>query len=290
MTEKFIDTQYEDLLEYVLENGQVRGDRTGTGTISVFSPPKIQYDLANGFPLITTKKVHMKSITHELLWFLSGDTNVKYLQENGVKIWNEWVKDESGELGPVYGAMWRAMPNPYFYMNEEEAPFKNGNEKPTIDQISDLMDSLKNNPESRRHMLTTYFPPAAPYQALPPCHSYGQFYVENDGRLSFQWYQRSWDLLLGSPFNLASYALMVHMFAQQLGLEVGTLSAVAGDAHIYSNHVDQVKLQLSRKDEAFVFPDLKILRKPDSIFDYKYEDFEIVGYQSHDAIKAPIAV
>lgn len=290
MTEKTIDTQYENLLEYTLKNGEVREDRTGTGTISTFAPPQLRWNMKNGFPLVTTKNVHMKSIIHELLWFLSGDTNVKYLQDNGVRIWNEWVKDESGELGPVYGAMWRNLPNPYFYMPEEEAPYKTGEETATIDQLAELVEGIKNNPYSRRHILATYFVPAVSYQALPPCHSWLQFYVSSDGKLSLQWYQRSWDLLLGGPFNIASYALLLHMVAQQTNLEPHELIVVAGDAHVYSNHVEQVKLQLSRVPEAHVFPELLIKRKPETLFDYKFEDFEVVGYQHHPTIKAPIAV
>lgn len=286
---KYVDTQYENLLNFVLENGEVKGDRTGTGTISYFSPPQLRWNMKNGFPLITTKNVHMKSIIHELLWFISGDTNVKYLQDNGVRIWNEWVKDESGELGPVYGAMWRRLPNPYFYMSDEEAPFKTGEEKPSIDQLAEVIEAIKTNPDSRRHILATYFVPAVPYQALPPCHSWIQFYVSN-GKLSLQWYQRSWDLFLGGPFNIASYALLLHMVAQQTGLEPHELIFVGGDAHIYSNHVEQVKLQLSRVPEAHVFPDLVIKNKPDSIDGYKFEDFEIVGYDHHPTIKAPIAI
>lgn len=286
---KTVDTQYENLLKLVLDNGAQKTDRTGTGTISMFSPPQLRWNMSNGFPLITTKNVHFKSILHELLWFLSGDTNVKYLQDNKVKIWNDWVKDESGELGPVYGAMWRNMPNPYYYMNDEEAPFKTGKEKPTIDQISELIEGIKTNPDSRRHIIATYFPPAAPYQALPPCHSWIQFYV-NDGKLSLQWYQRSWDLLLGGPFNIASYALLLHMVAEQTNLTPHELIMVGGDVHIYSNHIEQVKLQLSRVPEARTFPDLKINRKPDTIFDYKFEDFEISDYNPHPSIQAPIAV
>lgn len=289
MNTKTTDTQYEDSLKNILENGAVKTDRTGTGTISLFAPAQLRWDMANGFPLITTKKVHVKSIIHELLWFISGDTNVKYLQDNGVRIWNDWVKDESGELGPVYGAMWRKMPNPYYYMSKEEAPYKTGEEKPTIDQLAELVEGIKNNPDSRRHILATYSPPAVPYQALPPCHSWLQFYV-NDGKLSLHWYQRSWDVLLGGPFNIASYALLLHMVAQQTGLKAHELVVSGGDFHIYSNHIEQVKLQLSRVPEAFVFPDLVINRKPESLFDYKFEDFEIVGYESHPAIKAPIAV
>ncbi len=289
MTEKQVDLQYENLLKLVLETGAKKGDRTGTGTLSVFSPPQLRWNMANGFPLITTKNVHMKSIIHELLWFISGDTNVKYLQDNGVRIWNDWVKDESGELGPVYGAMWRNMPNPYFYLTDEEAPFKTGDEKPTIDQLAEVIESIKTNPDSRRHIIATYFPPAVPYQALPPCHAWIQFYVA-DGKLSLQWYQRSWDIFLGGPFNIASYALMLHMVAQQTGLQPHELIFVGGDAHIYSNHIEQVKLQLSRVEEAYVFPDLVIKRKPESIDGYKFEDFEIVGYEHHPTIKAPIAV
>ncbi len=288
MVEKYIDTQYEDLLRYVLKNGVKKGDRTGTGTISSFSPPELRYNMANGFPLITTKKVHMKSIIHELLWFISGDTNLKYLQENGVTIWDEWDLG-NGELGPVYGAQWRHMPNPYYYMSKEQAPYKTGNEKPEIDMLSDLIEGIKNNPEGRRHMLATYFVPATPYQALPPCHSFGQFYVA-DGKISFKWFQRSWDLLLGAPFNIASYALLLNIVAQQTGFTAHELVATATDAHIYSNHIEQVQLQLSRQSEAYLFPNLIIKRKPESIFDYKYDDFEIVGYNSHPAIKAPIAV
>lgn len=283
-----MDTQYENLLEYVLENGEEKKDRTGTGTFSVFSPPELRWNMKNGFPLITTKNVHMKSIIHELLWFISGNTNVKYLQDNGVRIWNEWVKDESGELGPVYGAMWRHLPNPYFYMSEEEAPFKTGKEKPEIDQLAELIENIKTNPDSRRHLLATYFVPAVPYQALPPCHSWLQFYVSN-GKLSLKWYQRSWDLLLGGPFNIASYALLLHMVAQQTGLEPHELIVTVGDGHIYTNHVEQVKLQLSRVSEAYVFPDL-VLEKANSIDEYTFDHVKIVGYQHHEAIKAPIAI
>jgi thymidylate synthase len=242
--------------------------------------------MANGFPLLTTKKVHVRSIIHELLWFISGDTNIKYLQDNKVTIWDEWDKG-NGDLGPVYGAMWRNMPNPYYYMSDEEAPFKHGDEKPTIDQLAEVIEGIKTNPDSRRHIIATYFPPAAPYQALPPCHSWIQFYVNGD-KLSLQWYQRSWDLFLGAPFNIASYALMLHMVAQQTGLVAHELIAVPGDAHIYSNHLEQVNLQLSR--EARKFPELIIKRKPDSIEEYRFEDFEIVGYDPHPAIKAPVAV
>ncbi len=283
---KTVDTQYENLLKLVMENGVEKHDRTGTGTISVFAPPQLRWNMKNGFPLITSKKVHMKSIVHELLWFISGDTNIKYLQDNGVTIWDEWQK-EDGDLGPVYGAMWRKLPNPYFYMSDEEAPYKTGEEKANIDQLAEVIEAIKTNPDSRRHILATYFVPAVPYQALPPCHSWIQFYVA-DGKLSMQWYQRSWDLFLGGPFNIASYALLLHMVAQQTGLEAHELIVVAGDAHIYSNHVEQVKLLLSREPKQF--PDLVIKNHPDTIDGYEYEDFEIVGYDPHPAIKAPVAV
>lgn len=285
---KTIDTQYENMLQFILDNGVVKDDRTGTGTISVFAPPQLRYNLENGFPLITTKKVHMKSIIHELLWFISGDTNIKYLKENGVKIWDDWDKG-NGELGPVYGAMWRKLPNPYAYLPVEEAPFITGNEPRYIDQLQDVIDSIKTNPDSRRHIVATYFPPAVAYQALPPCHSWFQFYV-HDGKLSLQWYQRSWDTFLGGPFNIASYALLLHMVANQTGLKPYELIVVPGDTHIYKNHTEQVALQLSRVPEAKTFPDLIIKRTPDSINDFTYEDFEIVNYESHPVIKAPIAV
>lgn len=280
-----IDTQYEDLLRFVLKNGSKKEDRTGTGTISYFSPPQLRYNMDDGFPLLTTKTVHVRSVIHELLWFISGDTNIKYLQDNNVKIWDDWDKGD-GELGPVYGAMWRNMPNPYFYMTDEEAPFKDGSEEPTIDQLQNVIDSIKNDPDSRRHIIATFFPPAVPYQALPPCHAWIQFYV-NDGELSLQWYQRSIDMFLGLAFNIPSYALMLHMVAQQTGLKPKELIMVGGDSHIYSNHMEQVELQLSR--EARPFPTLK-LNKKESIYDYTFEDVEIVGYDPHPPIKAPVAV
>lgn len=283
---KTIDTQYEDLITFVRDNGVRKEDRTGTGTVSTFAPPQLRWNMKNGFPLITSKKTHAKSIIHELLWFISGDTNIKYLQDNGVTIWNEWDKG-NGELGPVYGAMWRNLPNPYFYMTDEEAPYKTGKETANIDQLAELIEAIKTNPDSRRLILATYFVPAVPYQALPPCHSWIQFYVA-EGKLSMQWYQRSWDLFLGGPFNIASYALLLHMVAQQTGLEAHELIAVAGDAHLYINHLDQVEELLTRDPREF--PDLVIKRHPDSIDDYKFEDFEIVGYDPHPAIKAPVAV
>lgn len=283
--DKKIDTQYEDLLRLVLDKGSRKGDRTGTGTVSYFSPPQLRYDMADSFPLLTTKTVHLRSVIHELLWFISGETNIKYLQENKVRIWDDWDKGD-GELGPVYGAMWRTMPNPYFYMDKSEAPFKSGDEEPTIDQLADVIESIKNDPDSRRHIVATYFPPAVPYQALPPCHAWFQFYV-NDGKLSLQWYQRSIDIFLGLAFNIPSYALLLHMVAQQTGLEAGELIMVGGDAHIYSNHLEQVDLQLSR--DVRPFPTLE-LNKRDNIGDYVFEDIKIVGYDPHPPIKAPIAV
>jgi len=262
--------QYLDMLQRVLDEGATKTDRTGTGTLSVFGH-QMRFNLSEGFPLVTTKKLHLRSIIYELLWFLNGDTNIKYLVENGVSIWNEWA-DEDGELGPVYGKQWRAWPG------------KNGT---TVDQISKVLHSIKNIPDSRRHMVVAYNPTFVDEMALPPCHSLFQFYVA-DGKLSCQLYQRSADTFLGVPFNIASYALLTCMMAQQCDLEVGDFVWSGGDVHIYSNHMDQVKEQLSR--EPYPLPKLKILRKPDSLFDYQFEDFEIVNYQSHPHIKAPVAV
>ncbi len=262
--------QYLDMLQRVLDEGATKTDRTGTGTLSVFGH-QMRFNLSEGFPLVTTKKLHLRSIIYELLWFLDGDTNIKYLVENGVSIWNEWA-DEDGELGPVYGKQWRAWPG------------KNGT---TVDQISKVLHSIKNNPDSRRHMVVAYNPTFVDEMALPPCHSLFQFYVA-DGKLSCQLYQRSADTFLGVPFNIASYALLTCMMAQQCDLEVGDFVWSGGDVHIYSNHMDQAKEQLSR--EPYPLPKLKILRKPDSLFDYQFEDFEIVNYQSHPHIKAPVAV
>jgi len=267
MTE--IDTPYEDLLRDVLENGTRKGDRTGTGTRSVFGR-QIRFDLAQGFPLITTKRVHLKSVVYELLWFLRGDSNVRWLQEHGVKIWDDWA-DESGELGPVYGVQWRSWPTP---------------DGGHVDQIAKVVEQIRTNPDSRRHIVTAWNPAEVDDMALPPCHALFQFYVA-DGRLSCQLYQRSADLFLGVPFNIASYALLTHMVAQQAGLEVGDFVWTGGDCHIYDNHVDQVREQLTR--EPYPYPTLR-LRKAPSILEYAYEDVEVVGYQHHPTIKAPIAV
>ncbi|SDE37012.1 thymidylate synthase [Paenibacillus sp. UNCCL117] len=261
---------YLDLLHDVLENGVRKEDRTGTGTVSVFGR-QMRVNLAEGFPLLTTKKLHIKSIVHELLWFLSGSTNVSYLQENGVKIWNEWA-DEDGNLGRVYGAQWRTWLGP------------NGQ---VVDQIDQVIRQIKTSPDSRRHLVSAWNPAEVDGMALPPCHYAFQFYVA-DGRLSCMFQMRSVDTFLGLPFNLASYALLTHMVAQQAGLEVGDLIWTGGDVHIYLNHLEQVKLQMTR--EPYPLPTLTIKRKPDSIFDYRYEDFEFTGYQSHPGIKAPIAV
>lgn len=262
--------QYLDLERHILEKGVQKTDRTGTGTLSVFGY-QMRFNLQDGFPLVTTKKVHLRSIIYELLWFLNGDTNIKYLKDNGVSIWDEWA-DEKGELGPVYGSQWRSWPAP------------NGQR---IDQISKLLDQIKSKPDSRRHIVSAWNPAEVDKMALPPCHALFQFYVA-DGKLSCQLYQRSCDTFLGLPFNIASYALLTHMVAQQCDLEVGHFVWTGGDTHLYSNHLDQVNLQLTR--EPYPLPRLNLKRKPDSIFGYKFEDFEILNYQSHPAIKAPIAV
>ncbi|MCG7381133.1 thymidylate synthase [Paenibacillus sp. ACRRY] len=261
---------YLDLLQDILDNGVHKGDRTGTGTQSVFGR-QLRYNLSEGFPLVTTKRIHLKSVIHELLWFLSGDTNIAYLKENGVKIWDDWA-DENGDLGPVYGSQWRTW----------EAP---SGEK--IDQIAAVIDSIKNNPDSRRHLVSAWNVAEINNMKLPPCHFAFQFYVA-EGKLSCMLTMRSVDTFLGLPFNIASYALLTHMIAQQCDLEVGDFIWSGGDVHIYSNHVEQVKTQLER--EPFALPKLIIKRKPDSIFDYKFEDFEFENYQHHPGIKAPIAV
>ncbi|MEO2212529.1 thymidylate synthase [Paenibacillus amylolyticus] len=261
---------YLDLLQDILYNGVHKGDRTGTGTQSVFGR-QLRYDLSEGFPLVTTKRIHLKSVIHELLWFLSGDTNISYLKENGVKIWDDWA-DENGDLGPVYGSQWRTW----------EAP--NGEK---IDQIAAVIDSIKNNPDSRRHLVSAWNVAEINNMKLPPCHFAFQFYVA-EGKLSCMLTMRSVDTFLGLPFNIASYALLTHMIAQQCDLEVGDFIWSGGDVHIYSNHVDQVKTQLER--EPYALPKLVIKRKPDSIFDYKFEDFEFENYEHHPGIKAPIAV
>jgi len=262
--------QYLDLLRHVVNNGEEKGDRTGTGTSSVFGH-QMRFDLASGFPLVTTKKVHMKSIIHELLWFLTGDTNIKYLQDNGVRIWNEWA-DEEGNLGPVYGHQWRSW---------EACDGR------TIDQISDVINEIKTNPNSRRLIVNAWNVGELDHMALPPCHLLFQFYVAN-GKLSCQSYQRSCDLFLGVPFNIASYSVLTHMVAQQCNLEVGELVWTGGDCHVYDNHLEQVALQTSR--EPLPLPRLEIKRKPGSIFEYCFEDFELVGYESHEAIKGAVAV
>ena len=262
--------QYLDLMQKVLDEGQEKSDRTGTGTLSIFGH-QMRFDLSKGFPLVTTKKVHLKSIIHELIWFLQGSTNISYLKENGVSIWDEWA-DENGDLGPVYGAQWRSWPD--------------GNNG-TIDQIENLINGINNNPDSRRHIVSAWNPALVNEMALPPCHSLFQFYVAN-GELSCQLYQRSADIFLGVPFNIASYALLTHMIAQVCNLKAGKFVHTLGDAHLYVNHLEQAKLQLSRK--VMGLPELKLSSNVDSIFDFKFEDIEIINYESHPAISAPIAV
>jgi thymidylate synthase len=263
------NSQYEDLLRRVMAEGDAKSDRTGTGTRSVFAQ-QLRFDLEDGFPLVTTKRVHFLSIAYELLWFLRGDGNVGWLREHGVTIWDEWA-DADGDLGPVYGVQWRSWPTP------------GGGH---IDQISDVLRTLTTDPSSRRMVVSAWNVGEIPQMALPPCHAFFQFYVA-DGRLSCHLYQRSADLFLGVPFNIASYALLTHMFAQQVGLQVGEFVWTGGDCHIYDNHVDQVREQLSR--EVLSFPRLE-LRKAASLFDYEFEDFEIVDYRHHPTLKAPVAV
>ena len=262
--------QYHNLMKEVLEKGVQKPDRTGTGTISIFGH-QMRFNLAEGFPMVTTKKLHLKSIILELLWFLKGSTDNNWLKERGVSIWNEWAAPD-GDLGPIYGYQWRSWPAP------------NGEH---IDQIAEVVETLKKNPDSRRIIVSAWNVADIPRMALAPCHAFFQFYVA-DGKLSCQLYQRSADIFLGVPFNIASYALLTHMMAQQCNLEVGDFIWTGGDCHLYSNHLEQVDLQLSR--DFFPLPKLNILRKPDSIFDYEFEDFEIAGYESHPAIKAPVAV
>ncbi len=264
-----IPTPYEDLLRRVMADGTPKADRTGTGTRSVFGA-QLRYDLSEGFPLITTKKVHLKSIVYELLWFLRGDSNVRWLQDHGVTIWDEWA-DANGDLGPVYGVQWRSWPTP-----------SGGH----VDQIAGAIEMLKSNPDSRRNIVSAWNVGEIPQMALPPCHAFFQFYVA-DGKLSCQLYQRSADLFLGVPFNIASYALLTHMMAQQAGLDVGDFIWTGGDCHVYDNHVEQVAEQLSR--DPYPYPTLR-LRHRDSIDAYEYEDVEVLDYQSHAAIKAPVAV
>lgn len=262
--------QYHDLLRLILAQGSRKSDRTGTGTLSIFGH-QMRFHLADGFPLVTTKKLHLRSIIYELLWFLNGDTNVGYLKDNGVTIWDEWA-DADGNLGPVYGYQWRSWPG------------RNGQK---IDQISKVVEQIKSKPDSRRHIVTAWNPADVDQMALPPCHALFQFYVA-DGKLSCQLYQRSVDTFLGLPFNIASYALLTHMVAQQCDLQVGDFVWTGGDVHLYTNHLDQTRVQLSR--EPYPLPTLVIKRKPASIFEYKFEDFEVMNYQAHPGIKAPIAV
>jgi len=262
--------QYHNLMKEVLEKGVQKSDRTGTGTISIFGH-QMRFNLAEGFPMVTTKKLHLKSIILELLWFLKGSTDNNWLKERGVSIWNEWAAPD-GDLGPIYGYQWRSWPAP------------NGQH---IDQIAEVVETLKKNPDSRRIIVSAWNVADIPRMALAPCHAFFQFYVA-DGKLSCQLYQRSADIFLGVPFNIASYALLTHMMAQQCNLEVGDFVWTGGDCHLYSNHLEQVDLQLSR--DFFSLPKLNIVRKPDSIFDYEFEDFEITGYESHPAIKAPVAI
>jgi thymidylate synthase len=269
-TASHAEFQYLNLMREILLNGEHRTDRTGTGTQSLFGR-QIRFDLKNSFPLLTTKKVHLKAIIHELLWFLKGETNIAYLKENGVRIWDEWASP-NGDLGRVYGAQWRSWQTP---------------SGQTIDQIAQVVDSIKNNPTSRRHLVVAFNPGEIDQMALPPCHAFFQFYVSNEG-LSCQLYQRSADIFLGVPFNIASYALLTQMIAQVCGLKANEFVHTFGDVHLYSNHVEQAKLQLSREPKAF--PQMKINPDVKSIFDFKYEDFELLNYDSHPPIKGIVAV
>jgi len=261
---------YHDLLRHVLEQGTRKADRTGTGTISVFGH-QMRFDLAAGFPLLTTKKVHLKSVIHELLWFLRGDTNIQYLKDNGVSIWDEWA-DANGELGPIYGYQWRNWPAP---------------DGRHIDQITEVLETLKNNPDSRRIIVSAWNVSDIPNMKLPPCHAFFQFYVA-DGKLSCQLYQRSADIFLGVPFNIASYALLTLMMAQVTGLQPGDFVHTLGDAHIYLNHLEQVNLQLSR--DCRPLPTMRLNPQVTDLFAFKYEDFSLEGYDPHPGIKAPVAV
>jgi thymidylate synthase len=265
-----IRSQYEDFVRHVFEHGVRKADRTGTGTRSVFGY-QMRFDLSEGFPLVTTKKVHLKSIVLELLWFLRGDGNARWLQERGVTIWDEWAKPD-GDLGPVYGVQWRSWPTP---------------DGRHVDQIAQVLQQIKANPDSRRLIVSAWNVADIPNMALAPCHAFFQFYVA-DGKLSCQLYQRSADVFLGVPFNIASYALLTHLVAQQCDLAVGDFVWTGGDCHIYDNHVEQVQLQLSRTPR--VYPTLNLARRPASIFDYTFEDIAVEGYDPHPAIKAPVAV
>ena len=272
-----VDQQYEDLARHVLAAGVAKGDRTGTGTTSVFGY-QMRFDLARGFPLVTTKKVHLKSIVLELLWFLRGDGNARWLQDRGVSIWNEWAAPD-GDLGPVYGVQWRSWPTP---------------DGGHVDQIAEVVKTLRSNPDSRRIIVSAWNVGELSKMALLPCHALFQFYVApatepgRRGKLSCQLYQRSADIFLGVPFNIASYALLTHMLAQQCDLEVGDFIWTGGDCHIYDNHREQIALQLSR--QPYAYPSLRLKRRPESIFDYEFDDFEVVDYRHHPAIKAPVAV
>ena len=261
---------YLDFMRHVRDNGVRKQDRTGTGTLSVFGH-QMRFDLSRGFPLLTTKKVHTKSIVHELLWFLRGETNIAYLKANGVTIWDEWA-DANGDLGPIYGYQWRSWPAP---------------DGRHIDQLAGVVAEIKRNPDSRRLIVSAWNVGEIPRMKLPPCHAFFQFYAA-DGRLSCQLYQRSCDIFLGVPFNIASYALLTHMVAAQCDLDVGDFVWTGGDCHLYLNHLEQVEIQLSR--EPYPLPRLVLRRKPATLFDYAYDDIEIVGYQSHPALKAPVAV
>ena len=267
---KFIMRSYLDLMQKILDEGTQKKDRTGTGTLSLFGA-QLRFDLEEGFPLVTTKKVHLRSILHELLWFLKGDTNIQYLKENGVSIWDEWA-DANGNLGPVYGAQWRSWRTP---------------DGKTVDQITDVIDQIRKNPDSRRLIVSAWNPGEIPQMALAPCHAFFQFYVAN-GRLSCQLYQRSADFFLGVPFNIASYALLTMMIAQVCDLKPGEFVHTFGDLHLYSNHLEQAKLQLSR--EVRPLPRMRINPDVKSIFDFKFEDFTLENYDPHPAIKAPVAI
>jgi thymidylate synthase len=262
--------QYLDLMQHVLDHGTQKHDRTGTGTISVFGY-QMRFNLQEGFPMVTTKKLHLKSIIHELIWFLSGDTNIKYLKDNGVKIWDEWA-DENGNLGPVYGSQWRSWPKP---------------DGSHIDQITQIVNTIKNNPDSRRIIVSAWNVAEVENMALPPCHAFFQFYVA-DGKLSCQLYQRSADIFLGVPFNIASYALLTMMVAQICGLQCGDFIHTLGDAHLYNNHIEQANLQLSREPKQL--PTMQINPEVKDIFDFKYEDFTLTGYDPHPHIKGVVAV
>jgi len=271
MSKRPIRRQYEDFARHVVAHGEPKQDRTGTGTTSIFGY-QMRFDLSEGFPLVTTKKLHFRSVAYELLWFLCGDSSVRWLQEHGVSIWDEWA-DEDGELGPVYGVQWRSWPAP---------------DGSTIDQIAEAVRLLREEPESRRIVVSAWNVAELPKMALMPCHALFQFHVSGNERLSCQVYQRSADVFLGVPFNLASYSLLTHMLAQQCDLEPGDLVWTGGDCHVYDNHREQVAEQLSR--EPYAYPTLQLRRRPASIFDYEFEDFEVVDYMHHPAIRAPIAV